>query len=294
MCSLRRRVFSFDVDWWARTFLDALEEATAAAAFRPVSRPEELDRALVRMREAKRLVLLLDYDGTLVPYAPLPELASPDASLLELLGALARRPGTAVHVVSGRPRETLERWLGTLPIGLHAEHGLWSRVPGVPEWIARGDAPVEWRDRVRGIFEQFAVRTPGTLVEEKTGSIAWHYRMADPEYGVQQASELRLHLAALLRQSPFEVLVGEKVVEVRPRGVSKGAIVRELPSDSLVVALGDDRIDEELFAALPESGLAVHVGPTASRAQLRLGGVLEARRLLEAILRRPETASRVG
>jgi len=120
------------------------------------------------------------------------------------------------------------------------------------------------------------------------------YRMADPEYGLQQASELRLHLAALLRQSPFEVLVGEKVVEVRPRGVSKGAIVRELPTDSLIVALGDDRIDEELFAALPESGLAVHVGPTASRAPLRLGGVLEARRLLEALLRRPETASRVG
>ena len=115
-----------------------------------------------------------------------------------------------------------------MPIGLHAEHGLWSRAPGVSEWIARGEAPAEWRDRVRTILEQFAVRTPGSLVEEKSGSIAWHYRMADPEFGVQQASELRLHLAALLRQSPFEVLVGAKVVEVRPRGVSKSAIVREL------------------------------------------------------------------
>jgi trehalose 6-phosphate synthase/phosphatase len=151
--------------------------------------------------------------------------------------------------------------------------------------MARGEAPAEWRDRIRGIFEQFAVRTPGTLVEEKSGSIAWHYRMADPEFGVQQASELRLHLAALLRQSPFEVLVGEKVIEVRPRGVSKSAIVRELSNDSLIVALGDDRTDEELFAALPEGGLAVHVGPSPSRAELRLAGVVEARRLLEALRR---------
>jgi trehalose 6-phosphate synthase/phosphatase len=285
MRSLRRRVFSFDVDWWARSVLDALEEATTAPALRPVSRPEELRVALERMRGAERLVLLLDYDGTLVPFAPLPELASPDSGLLELLGGLAVRPGTAVHVVSGRPRETLERWFGTLPIGLHAEHGLWSRAPGVSEWMARGEAPAEWRDRIRGIFEQFAVRTPGTLVEEKSGSIAWHYRMADPEFGVQQASELRLHLAALLRQSPFEVLVGEKVIEVRPRGVSKSAIVRELSNDSLIVALGDDRTDEELFAALPEGGLAVHVGPSPSRAELRLAGVVEARRLLEALRR---------
>jgi trehalose 6-phosphate synthase/phosphatase len=283
MRSLRRRVFSCDVDWWARAFLAALEEATSTPAFRPVSRPDELREAIGRMRDAKRLVLLLDYDGTLVPFAPLPELAQPDAALLELLGGLASRPRTAVHVVSGRPRETLERWLGTLPIGLHAEHGLWSRAPGGSEWVARGDAPAEWRDRVRVIFEQFAVRTPGSLVEEKSGSMAWHYRMADPEFGVQQASELRLHLAALLRQSPFEVLVGEKVIEVRLRGVSMSAIVNELPNDSMVVALGDDRTDEELFAALPEGGLAVHVGPSASRAELRLSGVPDVRRLLEAL-----------
>jgi trehalose 6-phosphate synthase/phosphatase len=51
------------------------------------------------------------------------------------------------------------------------------------------------------------------------------------------------------------------------------------------VALGDDRTDEELFAALPEDGLAVHVGPSPTRAGLRLAGVPEARPLLEALRR---------
>jgi trehalose 6-phosphate synthase/phosphatase len=61
------------------------------------------------------LFLLLDYDGTLVPFAPTPDLAEPDDKLILLLQELAARPLTEVHMVSGRSRETLERWLGALP-----------------------------------------------------------------------------------------------------------------------------------------------------------------------------------
>ncbi|HEY7141398.1 MAG TPA: trehalose-phosphatase [Methylomirabilota bacterium] len=44
----------------------------------------------------------------------------------------------------------------------------------------------------------FAARTPGSLVEEKTASLAWHYRATDPEYGASQANELRVHLTQIL------------------------------------------------------------------------------------------------
>ena len=83
-----------------------------------------------RIGAAAVLVLLLDYDGTLVPFAPIPALAEPDDQLVALLRDLADRPNTEVHVVSGRTQEALERWLGALPIGLHAEHGLLSRPAG--------------------------------------------------------------------------------------------------------------------------------------------------------------------
>jgi trehalose 6-phosphate synthase/phosphatase len=80
-----------------------------------------------RLEAAPVLVLLLDYAGTLVPFAPTPELAEPDVELIALLRGLAARPDTEIHIVSGRTPETLERWLGALPIGLHAEHGFLSR-----------------------------------------------------------------------------------------------------------------------------------------------------------------------
>ena len=81
------------------------------------------------MRTAGHRTLLFDYDGTLVPIAALPELATPDEALLRLIGELAELPNTEVHIVSGRSRASLEEWLGKLPVWLHVEHGFWLARP---------------------------------------------------------------------------------------------------------------------------------------------------------------------
>jgi trehalose 6-phosphate synthase/phosphatase len=196
-----------------------------------------------------------------------------------------------VHVVSGRTRETLESWLGDLPIGLHAEHGLWSRAPGAPDWTAPDLPAAGWRPTVLAILQDFAARTPGSLVEEKTASLAWHYRATDPEYGASQANELRLHLTQILSNEPVQLLAGDHVIEVRPHGLEKGRVPREVaasaPPGALFVALGDDRTDEDLFAALPPDGVAVHVGPGSSQAAIRLPDAASARRFLRALVTPP-------
>jgi len=121
-------------------------------------------------------------------------------------------------------------------------------------------AGAKWREPVRQLFEDFAARTPGSLVEEKTASIAWHYRMADPEFGASQANELRLHLASILSNEPVEILPVVKAIEVRPHGLDKGRVVETVvaaaPAGSILAALGDDRTDEDMFAALPAGALA--------------------------------------
>jgi trehalose 6-phosphate synthase/phosphatase len=293
MRALRRRVTAYDVHRWARTFLAELEAATAVPR---VSSPgpsptATIETLLRRLRSAEHLLLLLDYDGTLVPFAVTPELAVPDEDLLALLRALAGRPRTAVHVVSGRTRETLGTWLGALPIGLHAEHGLWSRAPGARDWTAPPLPPAAWRPAVLAILQDFAARTPGSLVEEKTASVAWHYRATDPEYGASQANELRVHLTQTLSNEPVQLLAGDRVIEVRPHAFQKGRVTQEVAATAvpgtLLVALGDDRTDEDLFAALPPDGMAVHVGPGSSRAAIRLADVAAARRFLRALVTPP-------
>lgn len=285
MVAMRHRVFGYDVHHWTKAFVEALE----AASDRPdhvalQQSPEaEVERAVSAMVTAPRLLLLLDYDGTLTPIVATPDLARPDAELRALLSKAAAKPGVELHVVSGRSRDTLGEWLGDLPIGLHAEHGFWSRAPG-GEWKGRETLPDSWRSQARDILNDFAGRTPGSLVEEKRSGLAWHFRMCDPEFGAFQANELRVHLSALLTNAPVELLSGDKVVELRPHGSNKGRVAQALMKQAkpgvLVAAFGDDVTDEDLFAALPDGALSFHLGPAPSRAKLRLDSWKDVRRIL--------------
>ncbi len=287
MDALRRQVREKDVHWWADEFLSRLDGLGTARLTAPL-----VDAIAAQVQTASARLLLLDYDGTLVPLVPRPEMAAPDAELLELLRQLAAQPGTSVHVVSGRPREVLDEWLGALPIALHAEHGLWSRVARDGAWHRLAGIATDWMERVRPLLEEFSARTAGTFFEEKSASLAWHYRLAPDDVGASEASLLQSRLNQLLNDEGLgeavNVMAGNKVIEVRVHGVHKGrvveALVRELRGNPLILAAGDDRTDEDTFAALPRGAIAVHVGPQPSQAPLRLATPEELRSLLWALL----------
>jgi trehalose 6-phosphate synthase/phosphatase len=292
MRALRQRIAARDVHQWANSFIDAL--GGVAKDDRPeqilLSSREDLDALAARLRSAERLLLLLDYDGTLVPFARAPDLAAPDRQLRELLRALATKPGTMVHLMSGRGHDTLERWLGDLPIGLHAEHGLWSRMmPGEP-WVMAENVGAAWLPGVRRILDDATSATPGALVEAKSASLAWHWRMAEPELGAERAHELWRRLEGELGGEPVELLRGEKVIEVRPRGVNKGRVVERMLGGSsrplpTIVAMGDDGTDDDAFRVLPPEAITISVGFRLNAARYRVARPRAARELLESVVK---------
>jgi trehalose 6-phosphate synthase/phosphatase len=290
LAPLRTRVHTFDVHRWATSFVECLNEiAPAEPRLGPTAGATAARRTLTtRLAETDALLLLLDYDGTLVPFTPTPELARPDAALLGLLRALATRPETEVHVVSGRPQDVLEAWLGDLPAWLHAEHGFVSRDPGTRQWVAAGEFGGSWREPVLAMLREISQRTPGSLVEVKAAALAWHYRMADQETGARRANELRLHLNQLLSNQPVEILAGNRVIEIRPYGVHKGRIVPPLSPERIaattIVAIGDDRTDEDLFGALPPEAITIKVGPGETKARFRVDGVTAVRQILQSLV----------
>jgi trehalose 6-phosphate synthase/phosphatase len=242
------------------------------------------------------LYLALDYDGTLMPLHETPEAARPDSELCSLLDELSAMRGVRLAVVSGRSKGFLDEFVGRYPIELVAEHGAWVRAAGA-EWRYRVDpASLSWRDPVLDMLKEYTARTPGSRLEEKTAGIAWHYRSADRQLGVARAREVRLNLVQALAQQPATVFAGRKVVEVRPQGVDKGTAVRELleatPAAGVIVAMGDDRSDEELFRMLPPEAYTFAAGPGPTRARFRLDGPPQVRSLLWRFMEaRPEAAA---
>jgi trehalose 6-phosphate synthase/phosphatase len=296
MRGLRARVAEYDVHRWAREFLHALDKeqrraarsAAAGSGLADAVRPLDV---LAELDPGRRgaLSLVLDYDGTLVPLKPRPEEAWPDDEILRLLATLAGLPEVTVHVTSGRRRDDLERWLGHLPLGLHAEHGLWTRVPGQPHWHRRmGDRPA-WLDEVRPRLEARAREVAGSFVEEKDASLAWHYRNVEPAVGDRAVRQLRRELGGALRKGEATILDGNKVVEVREASIHKGLLVTELadaqPESRMLIA-GDDATDEDMFAAAPRDAITVRVGPGRTRARFRLAGPDQVRSLLAELARR--------
>jgi trehalose 6-phosphate synthase/phosphatase len=103
------------------------------------------------------------------------------------------------------------------------------------------------------------------MVERKSASVSWHYREAEPEYGLWRARELLVAVDNVLGGIPAEVLPGRRVIEVRARGVNKGSYLRRLLAagrrdDAVYLAAGDDVTDTDLFRVLPAGSVAIHVG----------------------------------
>ncbi|MEW5851425.1 MAG: bifunctional alpha,alpha-trehalose-phosphate synthase (UDP-forming)/trehalose-phosphatase [Myxococcota bacterium] len=293
MRALRDRVRRFDIHHWASSFLAALDDALEVPSpdvVGTVSAAQLLDVVTPAGVAPAPVTLLLDYDGTLVPHVSRPELATPDPELRAVLQSLASAPGIRVAVVSGRRSDDLARWFSELPIGLHAEHGFTSRATDGTWQAALASADLTWIPRVATMMEEFTARVPGSIVERKGASVAWHWRGVDPGFGATRARELQQHLSVVLSNAPVQVLRGDRVVEVRVHGVSKALVARPVAAacapGERIVALGNDFTDEDMFKALPPEAITVRVGPGETCARYRLASVREVRRFLALLVRR--------
>ncbi len=283
---MQEKLRQYDVKHWAATFIKEqlkLKEKNKMHHTTPL-RAEALDVVAESYEQASNRLLFIDYDGTLMDFNPDPQAVSPDTEVLGLLEALAADPKNTVVINSGRDKSTLQKWLGHLDTAMAAEHGVWMKEDG--SWQLNPNVVDGWKPKVRELLENLVSRTPGSFIEEKDYSLAWHYRNIDRDLGNKRVREFRDMLTYLIQNQDLQVLEGNKVVEIKNAGVNKGKATQYWVGKQnwdFVLGIGDDSTDEDIFRALPEWGVSIKVGPGRTAAHYSLSGVAEVRSMFSRL-----------
>ena len=285
---LQKRLKRYNVEKWARDFMTGLEETKEKSDHVKALKlnPTRQEEMLNAYSESDHRILFLDYDGTLRGFVNNPDDASPDEALLELIDQLQQQQNTEVVIISGRDRNTLGTWWKKIPITLIAEHGVWKREKG-KNWEVTENVKKDWMPNIRPILETYVDRTPGTFIEGKNYSLAWHYRNADPELGEMRANELSTTLKELTSNHELGVLDGNKVLEIKNSAINKGkAVTKEIFKEdyTFIFSIGDDWTDEFMFEELPDDAYTVKVGIQQTAAKYYVDDTESVRKLLQSFV----------
>ncbi|CAA7398674.1 unnamed protein product [Spirodela intermedia] len=287
-----RYVSSHDVAFWAGSFDRDLQRACRhhflkrvwgigfglgfrVVALGPSFRKLSVEHIVSVYRKTTSRLLLLDYDGTILPQASASK--APGEEVISLLSSLCSDPKNVVFLVSGRGRHSLSDWFGTVEnLGISAEHGFFMRHLSIyflgikqcgidcrwgrdTQWETCSPAvDFRWMEMVEPVMRVYAETTDGSWIERKESALVWHHHDANPDFGSRQAKELLDHLESVLVNEAVVVKRGHHIVEVKPQGVSKGKVVEGLvaaiatggkPVD-FIFCVGDDRSDEDMFESI--------------------------------------------
>eukprot|EP00271_Cylindrocystis_brebissonii_P004264 TRINITY_DN15906_c0_g1_i1.p1 TRINITY_DN15906_c0_g1~~TRINITY_DN15906_c0_g1_i1.p1 ORF type:complete len:934 (+),score=196.90 TRINITY_DN15906_c0_g1_i1:284-3085(+) len=326
-----RYVSTHDVSYWAQSFVSDLLRTCRehsrlrcygigfGLGFRTVALDPNFRKLqgefLVRAyRRSKSRAIFLDYDGTMMPQTSLNKM--PKEETMAMLTTLCSDQRNVLFIVSGRSRSILSQWFAPCErLGLAAEHGYYFRWSAASGWeTSVPEVEASWKDAALPVMESYTESTDGSSMEVKESALVWHYRDADPDFGTWQAKELVGHLESVLANEPVVVKRGHHIVEVKPQGVSKGVVVEHIlgtlartpgRAPDMVLCIGDDRSDEDMFsrieatmAAPPQSPIAeifaCTVGQKPSKAKYYLDDTFEVIKVLHGLANATEDVARGG
>jgi trehalose 6-phosphate synthase/phosphatase len=284
---MQNRLRRFDLARWAQDFFSELifVAPEREMVFGKLPSLANVRAMAERYRHAQRRLIMLDYDGTLVPFADHPRAAKPPPTVVDLLFRLTADAGNEVVIISGRDRHSMQDWFGHLPLAFAAEHGAWIKERN-SEWKLAGSHATRWKERLLPLLEMYVDRLPGAFIEDKDFSLVWHYRAADPEQAMVVAREVADDLLSCTGNIDVQIVQGSKTVEIRNAGISKAKAAESWMSKQdfdFILAIGDDSDDEDIFRVLPAHAHSVRVGIGRTEAEFNLREPWEVLKLLEEV-----------
>jgi trehalose 6-phosphate synthase/phosphatase len=291
MVPLRGRERRYNLEFWLNEFLDAAGRAQPELG--PATE-SDFEAWLGRFLAGHHLALFLDYDGTLTPMRRHPSEATLNAQMRKAITACAKRDDTDVTIVSGRSLTDITKTVGIPGLTYVGNHGLEIEGPGLESY--KHPDLEHYLGRLHGLIAALEeICIPGAWVEEKRGSLTFHFREADEPQHENLARGARL----LIQNAGFQPRPAHCAMEARPPvGWDKGhAVLHVLRSiygpswsgDVRTIYVGDDETDEDAFRVLSGLGITFRIGSVAvpTRATRQLPNVPAVRTLLEWLVQRP-------
>lgn len=287
---MKKRLESYDVFTWAEDFrnqLKVIKNEQIMLDIKLVSN-EIINRIKKDYQSSLKRIILLDYDGTLVPFSKYPEKALPDSKVLKQIKKLSEDNKNNIVIVSGRDKKFLDKCFKGLKISLVAEHGFFIKHRGSVWAAIRDNDNNEWMNNVKSLMQKYTERCYGSFIEEKESALVWHYRNAEPDFALVRSQELKEELMEfLLHNKELHLVEGNKIIEIKRIGYDKGFSARTIIENEnydFILAIGDDRTDEDLFRALPESAYTIKVGLFQSKAKYNLTHQYEVNNFIDELL----------
>lgn len=244
--------------------------------------PEPLVGALRELARVKRLLIALDFDGTLAPEVddPLKARALPEARAAVL--RLLAMPNTRVALVSGRSLASLEV-VSDLPQSalLVGSHGIEIRLDSPDDSVGLDAAELRQVDMLNVVLGEVADAVDQVWLEEKPAGFALHTRLATDHHSRVAHLVARSEVAAEV--TGVTVREGKNVLEFSVRSTTKGEAVehlRQYTNADAVFYAGDDVTDEDAFAALTPDDLGLKSGEGSTLANFRVAGPTQVARAL--------------
>ncbi|KAJ7581039.1 glycosyltransferase family 20 protein [Mycena floridula] len=207
---------------------------------------EHIGQVMGRWRHSDRRLVLVDWEGTLVPGGATAFAAStvPDdsaaSSAISLLRTLSESKKNEVWLLSGLPvTGVLDRVAKEVPnIGIVAENGCFikprpSRGSPSPEWMNMvANFNMTWKTPCLEMLNYFTERTPGSFIEEREASVVWRFWVgpnddnADRQWARRQAAEAQNHIFdSLGERYGLRIIPGSNSFLVLPTNISRSTAV---------------------------------------------------------------------
>ncbi len=274
---------SSDSSSWAMSAAKDILSAKRSSTPYPAATPtEEIVQQIAKARSSG-CTIVLDYDGTLVPFHGKPWEARPDGELLSLLSRVCRETNLHVLIATGRTRDQIANWLSLPGLDFLTDQGSWVRV-GM-QWAKLTNQPISFLKNVIPSIESTFKNIVGVVIEQKRDSLAIHFREVTSLWARQRVMELSDNLSQLLVNSGAELRRGAEVLEIVPTVVSKGLGLHHYfgaTNRSPLLIMGDEKTDESMFKAFPDS-ISVLVGNNASAAMYQVPCWRTARKILSQL-----------